>query len=372
MAERPKIPVKIQNELWARAAGRCEFRGCNKLVFRDALTKNRSNLSVISHIVAALPGGPRGDSVRSPELCTDIQNLMLTCSEHGHLVDDLALVAQYPEALLLEFKKEHEERIQRLTGITRDSQSRVLIFQAPVNGQAPPVPESQATQAILPRYPADERATVLSLNDFGRRVSDADYVALAADTLRTKVAELRRVQEADPKLLSVFALGPIPLLVLLGRELGDVWDVDAYQRHRTTESWSWPTTEGPEEFYKTTLPEASGTESAVLLSVSGAVDATAVATMIPAGVGVYEIRAARRSLDFLQSKARLDAFSLAARDLMSRLHERGVTKVHVFAAVPSPVAVEFGRAARKLSGDLLVYEYDEGDRCYGNPLTITV
>lgn len=372
MAARQTIPVKIQNELWARAAGRCEFRGCNKLVFRDALTKNRSNLSVISHIVAALPGGPRGDTVRSPQLCKDIRNLMLTCPEHGHLVDDLALAAQYPEALLLEFKQEHEERIQRLTGITRDSQSRVLIFRAPVNGQATLIPESLVTQAMLPRYPADERATVISLNDFGPNVSRAEYVSLAADALRAKVVELRRVQEADPKSVSVFALGPIPLLVLLGRELGDAWDVDAYQRHRTTESWAWPATEKADEFYKTIVPEATGNEAAVLLSVSGAVDATSVATKVPSGVGVYEIRAIRRSLDFLQSRARLDAFSLAARDLLSRLHERGVTKMHVFAAVPSPVAVEFGRAARKLNGDLLVYEYDEGDRSYGNPLTITV
>jgi hypothetical protein len=32
---RPSIPLAVQNELWARAAGRCEFRGCNELVYLD-------------------------------------------------------------------------------------------------------------------------------------------------------------------------------------------------------------------------------------------------------------------------------------------------------------------------------------------------
>ena len=57
---RPTIPLQLQNELWARAAGRCEFRGCNKLLYKDDLTQKRSNLAIISHIVAFSPDGPRG------------------------------------------------------------------------------------------------------------------------------------------------------------------------------------------------------------------------------------------------------------------------------------------------------------------------
>ena len=101
---RPTIPEQLQRELWARAAGRCEFRGCNKILYKDDLTQKRSNLAIISHIVAFSLDGPRGDVVRSKLLERDITNLMLTCRVHGKLVDDKARENEYPESLLLEFK----------------------------------------------------------------------------------------------------------------------------------------------------------------------------------------------------------------------------------------------------------------------------
>lgn len=370
MGKRPSIPYKVQFELWARAAGRCEFRGCNKLVFRDALTKKASNLSVVSHIVAVSPDGPRGDAVRSPLLITDISNLMLTCREHGKLIDDKQREAEYPEDLLQEFKNEHEERIQRLTGITADAQTRIVIVQSPVNGRQVTIRESDVVEAILPRYPADEHAHVWSLNDFGATICSPRVIGIAGSQLETKVEELQRIQQRDSKHLSLFALAPIPLLVLLGRRLGDLCELDAYQRHRTTHSWAWPVEEKPGNFYEVVLGEGAGSEAAVMISISGEVDASLVATHGPFPGGVFEIRAKRRGVDFLKSRARLDAFALASRDLMRGLHERRISRVSVFAAVPSPAAIEFGRAARLMNGELVVYEYDEGARSYGSSLTV--
>jgi 1-deoxy-D-xylulose 5-phosphate reductoisomerase len=34
---RPNIPLNVRCELWARAAGRCQFRGCNRLLYKDVL-----------------------------------------------------------------------------------------------------------------------------------------------------------------------------------------------------------------------------------------------------------------------------------------------------------------------------------------------
>ena len=31
--KRPTIPEKIKRQLWVKAGGRCEFRGCNKYLF---------------------------------------------------------------------------------------------------------------------------------------------------------------------------------------------------------------------------------------------------------------------------------------------------------------------------------------------------
>lgn len=63
--------------LWGRSAGRCEFKGCNKVLFEDHLTLETSNNSNIAHIVASSPDGPRGDAKLSSELSDKIENLML-------------------------------------------------------------------------------------------------------------------------------------------------------------------------------------------------------------------------------------------------------------------------------------------------------
>lgn len=368
---RKSVPMRVQVELWARAAGRCEFRGCNKLVFRDGLTKQRSNLSVVSHIVAYWPGGPRGDDVRSPQLCQDINNLMLTCRDHSKLIDDAALVAEYPEERLLEFKREHEERIARLTGITSEAQTRILILEAPVNGHAVAIPEVDTVEAVLPRYPADERAFRVNLDVLGSGICDPAMMTAATRAIDAKLQELERLQDQAPVPLSVFAIAPIPLLVYLGRRLGDTGVVEAFQRHRSSQKWSWPASEELDSFYTRTEVRSVGSrEAAVVLSVSGAVSLDAVKTLVPGDAGIVELRARRRGLDFLRSQTRLEAFALEARKLMEELHEQGVRTIHVFAAAPAPVAVEFGRAARKLNGQLLVYEYDEGANAYGQPLQL--
>lgn len=364
-------PGRVCTELWVRAAGRCEFRGCNKLLLHDGLTKQGSNLSVISHIVAYSPDGPRGDAVRSPLLCQDISNLMLTCRDHGKLIDDDALVSQYPEELLLQFKSEHEARIMRLTGISPDSQTRVLIFQAPVNGVRVAINEVAAIQAALPRYPADESSFVISLNEIGD-LSGPAAMKLAAQVIDSKLDELQRLERGSAQHLSVFALAPIPLVVMLGRRLGDTRELDAFQRHRSTQQWAWPTEEKPAPFFSVISHRPTqGAEAAVVLSISGQTDLDAVKAHVADEAGILEIRARRRGLDFLRSKARLDAFAMEARSVLSTLHDAGVTRVHLFAAVPAPVALEFGRAARKMTGELVVYEYDEGARVYGCPLSIS-
>ncbi len=85
--KRTKIGPIVSNMLWLRAAGRCEFRGCNKRLWLDDLTKDPCNLANIAHIVSDSPDGPRGDTVRSPQLAGKIENLMLLCRDHHKVID---------------------------------------------------------------------------------------------------------------------------------------------------------------------------------------------------------------------------------------------------------------------------------------------
>ena len=58
---RTSIPVSVRLKLWIKSGGRCQFRGCNKLLYRDDLTQTERNSSYFAHIVADSPGGVRGD-----------------------------------------------------------------------------------------------------------------------------------------------------------------------------------------------------------------------------------------------------------------------------------------------------------------------
>ena len=94
-----------KNLLWAISAGRCQYRGCNKALYFDILTKRNYNQAYIAHIVSDSPNGPRGDIENSPKLADDISNLMLLCDSHHRFIDEKG-AAEHPRELLLEMKKE--------------------------------------------------------------------------------------------------------------------------------------------------------------------------------------------------------------------------------------------------------------------------
>src|SRR5690349_8158957 len=85
---RANLPSYVVAYVWARAAGRCEFLGCNAPVWKDVLTTKEVNLGKLAHIVGAKVDGPRGDPIESPKLEKDPSNIMLLCGAHHDLVDN--------------------------------------------------------------------------------------------------------------------------------------------------------------------------------------------------------------------------------------------------------------------------------------------
>ena len=81
------VPVTVRYALWGKAGGRCQYRGCNKPLWKDPLTQREFNNAYLAHIVADTPGGPRGDQVLSPQLAAELSNVMLLCDSHHRLID---------------------------------------------------------------------------------------------------------------------------------------------------------------------------------------------------------------------------------------------------------------------------------------------
>jgi len=376
---RVPIPIKTQIELWAIAAGRCEFRGCNKPLYLDELTKAKDNLSIISHIIAAEPGGPRGDEILSSLLAKDISNLMLTCKDHGKIIDSKEYESTYKIEVLREYKKEHEERIKILTDIMDNAKSHVLIFQAPINGENFSIDKTQAHRAILPKYPAKEHPDIIDFSDLADRETEDGYWTILARNTKVRFNDIFKhgTNRRDYKHVSVFALGPIPLLVYLGTLIGDIESVDLYQRHRITKDWNWK--DEPDDFrkshYRVLEPDThnDATQTSILISISGVVDRKKVTELLGDDCNIYEIAADKPGLDFLSSRLKLEMLCYEYRQLLTKIRTvNGHTKeLHIFCATPSPVAIECGRALLpKSDPPVRVYDLIRGTGGFVYALTI--
>ena len=380
---RPHIKLSTKLELWAKSAGRCEFRGCNVRVFHDDLTQDRSNLGTIAHIVAYSPKGPRGHSTRSEELATDIDNLMLTCKKHGDLIDDLDLVEKYDEKLLKSFKREHEERIRILTDVRDDRQSHVVFVRAPVDGRDLTIDERKAHRALIPNYPAEEHPFDIDLAGIGISSSSTGFYEVMQEALRKQTEELlrRRAGRSRPKSLSVFAIAPIPLLVLFGQLVGDVQSVELYQHHRGPRSWAWADDEEEGAFYRLLEPaniDESALPLVVVVSVSARVRSELVMPHFDSDIAMYRLEATEvveervSGRDFLRSRTRLNVFSYEFRRLLDLIRSRHghARPVHLFAAVPAPIAIEIGRNIKNVDPEFMVYDYQKSASGYAQSLII--
>jgi len=327
--------------------------------------------------VSYSPDGPRGDPVRSRTLEKDIRNLMLTCRDHGKIIDDSAREAEYPEELLLEFKREHEQRVRMLTEASEDAQTHVLLLQASIDARDLEIDPRAAFRAILPKYPAEEAPLIIDLSGVAIAADSEGFFSTMAESItkQTRALLSRRPGGRTIRRLSVFALAPIPLLVHFGHILGDILQVDLYQRHRDSQDWTWRGEDEAEDFYDFLKPEAvddPGREIALLLSVSELVRREEVEATLKSQPLLYEIRARDPGLDFLSSRKRLEMFGREARKALT--HLRGLYNqertVHLFAAVPVPVAIEFGRHIKAHNSAFALYEYRKRDRTYVRALVV--
>ena len=219
------ISQPVQLMLWGKAAGRCEFEGCNKSLWQSDVTKEQVNIAQKAHIWAFSPDGPRGNAGIEQDEINDINNLMLVCHQCHRLIDQDKKGNRYSTELLHQMKLKHEQRIELVTAIAPEKSSHVLLYGANVGSQSSVITYRKAANAMMPEfYPAESSAIELGLQ---RSPIDDDkdgYWELEKRVLEEQFDNLvaPRLSNGDIKHLSVFALAPQPLLILLGSILTDI------------------------------------------------------------------------------------------------------------------------------------------------------
>lgn len=338
------IPDAVKQLLFGLAAGRCQYRGCNRLLNREDLGK-RGKFSVFAHIVADEPGGPRGDIELSAKLAKDITNLMLLCFDHHRLID-VDDEKGHTIDLLHAMKDRHEDRIRRLTELDDNHRTLLVLMAANIGDRKGLVNAADARATVLPLYAIDDGIAV----DLARlRIVDGDRVAWDIGMSEVNAAA-RQVQERLARErfqhLSIFALAPIPLLIYLGRTIGDVAPADVYQRRRTPPGWSWSSSRGNAPLFDTVSEPAKrpSRDISLVFSVSDEVDLELVKRVSPKGTR-YVFRVPDPKPDSVTKREQVDAFRKTIRTLLLRIRRRHGANVtiHVFPALPNSLAVEFGR-----------------------------
>lgn len=370
------IPAKVANALWAKAAGRCQFRGCNKLLIGDLIAGNRTGkFGYIAHIVADEAGGPRGDTVRSPLLAQDIENLMLMCPIH-HKAIDVDYLADYPEDVLLAMKAGHEDRIEIVTDMDVDRVSHVVRFAATI-GQRDSLVTTRSIFSAMPpdHHPAEGRTIDIELIGSERKDHEEVYWTEQNENLERAFARRikERVEQREIRQLSVFALAPQPLLIRLGTLLGDIVPVSVHQKHREPDTWKW-LPEQPRISFK--VNEYSGMKDvpvALKLALSATVNDDRITSVLGKETAVWSITCDRPGSDIIRRKDDLGAYKLLVRDMFNRIkayHGEGVI-LHVFPALPASAAVETGRAWMP-KADLAMKLYDQNRTAQAFVPTITI
>jgi len=359
---RASIPQRLQSALWARAAGRCEYRGCNESLVGDLIAGKEDGLyGFIAHIVADSPGGPRGDEIRSPKLARSLENLMLMCARHHKLIDTDAL-DEHPEPLLIEMKRAHETRVEINSGIDEERASHVIRFGATI-GHHEALVSTQAIFSAMPpdRHPASRETIDLEMLNQAFRDDEPEYWELQRRNLDRLFADKigGRIERQEIKHLSVFALAPQPLLIELGRLLNDIVPVTVHQRHREPPTWQWQRDRSPLEFTVSEAPAGSAGPIALKLAVSATVNDDRITKVLGGDTSIWSLTVPEPGNDVVRQPEDLARFRTALRRLYDRIKARhGEGKViNLFPVLPASLAVEVGRVwMPKADLELLIYD----------------
>lgn len=372
------IPREVSEVLWGRAAGRCEFAGCNEPLWKSPVTQESVKIAERAHIYAFGEGGPRNKAEYRTAGLNALDNLLLVCRICHCTIDQHRDGGRYSVEVLQGMKAAHESRIELVTGIVPSIRSHVLLYSSNV-GEHKLLPSfHDAAAAMFPdRLPATRQPIELGLGNSAARDHDAEYWTLEAAQLHAQFERRvrERVNASRDRVdhLSVFALAPQPLLVLLGTLLGEIVPTRVHQRRREPATWMWGSSANPLELNVQEPAQMTATP-ALVLGVSATITDDRIERVLGADVSVWRVTVPSAHNDLLQSESQLCQWRSLLRPLFDRIKAAHgqTTTLHVFPAIPVAAAVELGRV-RMPKADMPWQLYDQVNVLGGfvSALTIT-
>lgn len=369
---RKHIPEKTRLRLWVRAGGRCQFKHCNKTLYEHSMTLSPGNFADVAHIIGYKENAARGGT-ESLALQIEYSNLMLMCKECHKLIDDNP--ENYPVILLRQWKKEHENHIEIMTSLSPDvPRSTILKMEVNIGDRIIRIPQESIYNAMFsqepPKYPTGKTGITIEETEFDRSSPPEYWQYFAEKKIRNKVIHYLKEGIDGEALnhLSIFAVGPMPFLMYLGRCVGDTIRADIYQAQRnicdTNKSWCWKKEKNilNDGIKLELLEKAGGNKVAIILSISDFIEPDKYKSYLNEGYTIYKISTESPSLHLVSHPLQVEEFSRLFRDTLNRIQkEHGKdSRIFLLPAIPVSFAIEIGRVLLPTKDpDIIICEMTE-------------
>ncbi len=330
--------------VWTQAAGHCEL--CGTDLMYDYRAGKPMKWGEVAHILPASPKGPRGrsdhDETTAASLTNDPANLMLLCPGCHDKIDRDA--DGYPESDLSGLHQAYLERV-RLAATTPDGGRAIpVIVQSQHFATNNDIPVRDLLVAMSSEgLTAFDHPIKITFPAPSHRGRDAHYWQSIKDNIQHELdRQLKRRGGAygDAPALAVVGVADIPALIMLGQSLGDRSKRLLFSFNREHQL-RWPDQSAePPEFVFTPPLDGEG-PLALVLSISAQVPARDVEEALPTA-RIAELSIPMPSYAMVQNRRVIHAFRDALQTHLSRLEAMTADTIHVFAAIPAALAIEFG------------------------------
>ncbi|MCL2721309.1 MAG: SAVED domain-containing protein [Treponema sp.] len=373
------VKPEVERVLWARAAGRCQFNGCNRLLYKSPITQELVNIAEKAHIYSFSENGPRGWGVFKKKLqnINSIENLMLMCHDCHKTIDKDKDGVKYSASLLQQWKEKHEYRVYTVTGIADDLKSHVVFYNSNIGEQRSSFQQKEAMGAMFAqnRFPISENPIHLSMA-WSNEDNSPVFWEQEADNLHRefnrKISPL--IEENPTKHFSLFCLAPIPLLIKLGTLFTDQFPVDTYQFIREPKGWHWQEFPNGFEFIIKTPTENKG-NPALIISLSDIITHDRVKKVMGEDVSIWELTVPQKHIhnDNIRNKKQLSMMREAVRRLTIQIKEaHGLyIPLSIFPAISVSCSIEMGMARMpKANMPWIIYDQNNKERSFIETITI--
>lgn len=369
--KRTQIHEAVKLRLWGMSAGRCEI--CNKLLYLDSRYGDDANFAENAHIHAVGKTGPRHVDDMTQDEINNIDNLMLLCAEHHHLIDTKP--ENYPSDFLIVQKKNHENRIRRLTEIQDSDSCKMVTFFSNIANV-----DVFNTVSVLRRatvkcglYPKQDDPIELHNGSVTKYIPSKDIIQLQASELENQVKQYFGSIVKKEDVVALFAFAPQPLLFKLGYLLCEQLNVRVFQCHREGDKWAWPEDESTVDFQTYQSRNESETMVALVVDLSAKIVDERIENTLGEKCSIYHLTIPEPNQVFVKNPQIQDSFVRAFRLSMEMIKNENpkAKEICLFPAMPVSLAVRAGMNIMP-KVDLPVKIYDQLSQKNGFEETIMI